>query len=97
MTNQNADFLRQQQERQTNEMTDEIYELMRKHAQKETHPMLGAAIMALATNLGQTIGQVPPGAIRDSIREQAYQAVVDAEKNAPNLGKVRAVTLTAKH
>jgi hypothetical protein len=89
--------MRVEQERQTAELTAAIRELLCEHAAKEVWPMLGAAVVALAQNLGETIGQVQQGPGRKSLREQAAKIVRSAERTAPKFGVVKTVVLTGKH
>jgi hypothetical protein len=89
--------MRAEQQRQTDELTAAIRDLLRDHAAKEAWPMLGAAASALAENLGETIGQVDKGPLRKSLRDGAMKAARRAERNAKPFGKIKPVAVVGKH
>jgi hypothetical protein len=97
MTGPRADQLREHQQRQTDELTVAIRNLLRDHAAKETYPMMGAAVGALAQNLGESIAQVPQGKARKSLRDQSVKLVRHAERTSPQFSKVKTVEVTSKH
>ena len=97
MTGPRADQMRAEQQRQTDELTAAIRELLRDHAAKEPWPMLGAAVSALAENLGETIGQVDQGPLRKSLRDQAMKTVRRAERGAQPFCNIKPLVVVGKH
>ena len=97
MTGPRADQMREVQQRQTDELTAIIREVLRAHAAKEPWPMLGAATSALAQNLGETIAQVDPGPVRKSLRDDSLKLVRTAERRSEQFSKVKTVAVTGKH
>lgn len=92
-----SDQMRSEQQRQTDELTAAIRDLLRNHAANESHPMLGAAAAALAYNLGETIGQVDGGPHRKALRDAAEKTRRKAERDAVKFGNVRTVLMVEKH
>ena len=97
MTGPRADQMRAEQQRQTDDLTASIRELLRNHAASEEWPMLGAAVSALAQNLGETIGQIETGPLRKTFRDEAGKIQKHAERTTVKLGVVRVISLVGKH
>lgn len=97
MTGPSADQMRAEQQRQTDELTVAVRDMLRNHAEKEPWPMLGAAASALAQNLGETIGQVEAGPTRKALRDASEKVRRKAELQARKFVSVRTVALTGKH
>jgi len=97
MTGPRADQMREEQQRQTDDLTTAIRALLREHAEREPFPMLGAAVSALAQNLGESIGQIERGPARKSLRNAAEKIRARAERQAPKLGHVHTVEVRGKH
>ena len=92
-----SDQARDEQQRQTDMLTQAIRDLLREHASNEKYPMLGAAVSALAHNLGETIGQVDSGPNRKALRDASEKVRRKAERDAAKFGNIRTVQMTGKH
>lgn len=75
-----ADQMREEQQSQADKLGVRIARIIEEHGAEVAHPMLGAVISALASNLGHAIGMVGDARARKSCREEAAKLIRAAER-----------------